>query len=75
MAEEQRAQHSGGGEQGEALEEKLKEVYRLYQRNIRAVDPLVYQITLGARGGVPEEELLKLASEALEKCDAGESIG
>ncbi|MBR2822884.1 MAG: hypothetical protein IKE24_04285 [Clostridia bacterium] len=59
----------------DALAEKMKAVYRLYQRNIRAVDPLVYQITLGARNGVPEEELLKLAAEALEKCDAGETIG
>ena len=57
------------------LTEKLKDVYRLYQRNIRAVDSLVYQITIGARGGTPEEELLELAAEALEKCDAGENIG
>ena len=62
-------------EEKELLAEKLKEVYKLYQRNIRAVDPLVYQITLGARNGMPEEELLKMAAEALEKCDAGENIG
>ncbi len=72
MAEEQRP---GGEKPDEALEDKLKEVYRLYQRNIRAVDSLVYQITIGARGGMPEEELLEMAAEALEKCDAGESIG
>lgn len=62
-------------EEKELLAEKLKEVYKLYQRNIRAVDPLVYQITLGARNGMPEEELLAMAAEAMEKCDAGESIG
>ncbi len=72
MAEEQLP---GGEKANEALEDKLKEVYKLYQRNIRAVDSLVYQITIGARGGMPEEELLELAAEALEKCDAGESIG
>ena len=62
-------------EEKEPLGEKLKEVYKLYQRNIRAVDPLVYQITLGARSGMPEEELLAMAAEAMEKCDAGEGIG
>ena len=58
-----------------ALAAKMKDVYRLYQRNIRAVDSLVYRITLGARGDMPEEELLKMAAEAMEKCDAGDDIG
>ena len=62
-------------EEKDLLAEKLKEVYKLYQWNIRAVDPLVYQITLGARNGMPEEELLAMAAEAMEKCDTGESIG
>ena len=62
-------------EEKELLGEKMKEVYKLYQRNIRAVDPLVNQITLGARSGMPEEELLAMAAEAMEKCDAGENIG
>ena len=56
------------------LMEKLKDVYRLYQRNIRAVDSLVYRMTLGARQGMPEEELMKLAAEAAEKCDFGENL-
>ncbi len=59
----------------EALKEKMKDVYKLYQRNIRAVDPLVYRITLGARNGVPEEELLRMAAEAMDKCDFGENLG
>ena len=54
--------------EGEALDRELKEAYRVYQRNIRAVDQLVYQITRGARDGVPERELLQLALQALEKC-------
>ena len=54
-------------------DERLREAYRLYQRNIRAVDPLVYRITLGARQGTPEEELLALALEALDRCDFGEN--
>lgn len=57
----------------EETDERLREAYRLYQRNIRAVDPLVYRITLGARQGTAEEELLALALEALDRCDFGEN--
>ena len=60
-------------EQKEA-EKKLKAVYRLYQRNVHAADPLVYRITLGARQGVPEETLLEMAEEALGKIDYGEKL-
>ena len=59
-------------EEKDLLAEKLKEVYKLYQRNIRKVDPLVYQITLGARNGVSEEELLSMALETIKKLDFGE---
>ena len=57
---------------GEELEEKVNAVYRRYQKNIHAVDPLVYQITLGARNGRSEEELLELAAEAIGKLDFSE---
>ena len=53
-------------------DEKLKAVYRLYQRNVHATDPLVYRITLGARQGAPEEKLLEMAEEALGKIGFGE---
>ena len=58
----------------EELAEKVFAVYRIYQKNIRAVDPLVYQITLGARNGVSEEELLAMATEAIEKLDFAEGL-
>ena len=58
----------------EELAEKVFEVYRIYQKNIRAADPLVYQITLGARNGTSEESLLELALEAIEKLDFGENV-
>ena len=61
-----------GKKTDEELAEKVKEVYRRYQTNIRAVDPLVYQITLGARNGRSEEELLGLAMEAIGKLDSSE---
>ena len=56
----------------EELAEKVSAVYRIYQKNIRAADPLVYQITLGARHGVSEEELLSMALETIKKLDFGE---
>ena len=56
----------------EELKEKMAEAYRVYQRNIRAVDPLVYEITKGARSGVPDKELLALAMKALDRCEYGE---
>ena len=56
----------------EELAEKVSAVYRIYQKNIRAADPLVYQITLGARNGVGEEELLSMALETIKKLDFGE---
>ncbi|MBR0386947.1 MAG: hypothetical protein IJH85_04040 [Clostridia bacterium] len=56
----------------EELAEKVSVVYRIYQKNIRAADPLVYQITLGARNGVSEEELLSMALETIKKLDFGE---
>jgi|GEM_PF-6942825 len=54
--------------EGEELQEANKKAYRVYQDNIRAVDPMVYELTKGARSGVSEKELLKIALEALEKC-------
>ena len=58
----------------EKTREKLEAVYRLYQRNIRAVDPIVYEITLGARNGTSEEELLKKAMGAVEALDFGDDL-
>ena len=57
---------------GEELTEKVNAVYRRYQKNVRAVDPLVYAITWGARNGKSEEELLEMALEAIEKLDCSE---
>ena len=56
----------------EELAEKVNEVYLRYQKNIRAVDSLVYQITLGARNGKREEEILETALEAVGKLDYSE---
>ena len=57
---------------GEELTQKVNAVYRRYQKNIRAVDPLVYEITWGARNGTGEEALLEMALKAIEKLDCGE---
>ena len=46
----------------------MARAYRLYQRNIRETGELIYRLTKGARGGVPEKELLGIALEALDKC-------
>lgn len=55
--------------EGEELTKALAEAYKRYQRNIRAADEDVYRLTLGARQGVPEKELLALALATLEKCE------
>ena len=54
--------------QGKTLEEAMKDAYLVYQTNVRAVDELVYRITKGAREGMPEEELLEMALQALDRC-------
>ncbi len=66
-AEEQKAEE-------QALREKMTEAYRVYQRNIREVDHLVYRLTKGARGDVPEKELLETALAALDRCEYGEEL-
>ena len=54
--------------EGEALEEAMRQAYRLYQDNIRATAEDVFRLTRGARDGVPESELLEIAVRALDKC-------
>ena len=54
--------------EGEELEKLMARVYRLYQDNIRRADEQVYQLTRGARQGVPEKELLEIALSAMDKC-------
>ena len=58
---------AGKGENAGYSAEGLKEAYHYYQRNIHAADQLIYRITLGARGNVPERELLGMALEALDR--------
>ncbi len=43
----------------------LEQAYKTYQNNIRRADQLIYDITKGARGDVPERELLLMAVEAI----------
>ena len=52
---------------GKEMDRALAEVYRYYQQNILHAGQLVYQITLGARNGMEEEELLRLALRALDR--------
>ena len=54
--------------EGEALEQELAKAYRLYQENIRETGELIFQLTKGAREGVPEGELLDIALQALGRC-------
>ena len=54
--------------EGEALTQALAEAYRLYQDNIRETGERIFQLTEGAREGVPERELLETALDALERC-------
>ena len=43
----------------------MEQGYKIYQENIRKADQLIYDITKGARGDVPERELLLMAVEAI----------
>ena len=43
----------------------MEQAYKTYQNNIRKADELIYEITKGARGGVPERDLLLMAVEAI----------
>lgn len=43
----------------------MEQAYKTYQENIRKADQLIYDITKGARGDVPEHELLLMAVEAI----------
>ncbi|MBQ3705877.1 MAG: hypothetical protein II888_05415 [Clostridia bacterium] len=61
--------------EGEELDRELEKAYRFYQRNVRATEELVHQMILGARGDMPEEELLRQALQALEKCSFPENEG
>ena len=54
--------------EGEEMEKTLVEAYRIYQYNVRQTDPMVYRLTKGARGDMPEEELLAMALECLSRC-------
>jgi len=54
--------------EGEALEKAMAEAYRVYQANVRETGELIFQLTKGAREGVPEKELLAIALEALSRC-------
>ena len=60
--------------EGEALEQELAKAYRLYQDNIRETGELIFQLTKGAREGVPEAELLGIALQALERCRFPENL-
>ena len=50
------------------LEKAMAEAYRVYQANVRETGELIFQLTKGAREGVPEKELLAIALEALSRC-------
>ncbi len=54
--------------EGEELEKLLAQAYRLYQDNIRETGSLIFDLTRGAREGMPEKELLEIALRGLEKC-------
>ena len=43
----------------------MEEAYKTYQNNIRKADQLIYDITKGARGDVPDRKLLLMAVEAI----------
>ena len=43
----------------------MEQAYKTYQNNIRKADELIYEITKGARGDVPERDLLLMAVEAI----------
>ena len=54
--------------EGEALDRALADAYKVYQDNIRRTGELIYRLTLGAKGSVPEQELLETAEEAISRC-------
>ena len=43
----------------------LEQAYKTYQTNIRKADQLIYDLTKGARGDVPEHDLLLMAVEII----------
>lgn len=57
--------------EGEALDQALAKAYRVYQDNVRETGNLIFDITIGARNGRPEKELLEMALEALGRCRLG----
>ena len=61
-------------EENRELREKMTQAYRVYQHNVRQADSLVYELTKGARGDVPEGKLLEIVIEALDRCDYGEAL-
>ena len=58
-------------EENRELREKMTQAYRVYQHNVRQADSLVYELTKGARGDVPEGKLLEFYGRQTEPsgCD------
>lgn len=54
--------------EGEELEKALAEAYRVYQGNILRTGGLIYELTRGAKGGMPVKELIGIAEKAAERC-------
>lgn len=54
--------------QGEALEKAMAAAYKVYQENIRDTGELIYRLSRGAKGDMPEKELLEIAMEAVSRC-------
>ncbi len=68
LSEEKGMENRGNIPEGKALEEAMNQAYRLYQDNVRAAGERIFQLTKGAREGLPEKELLGIALEALDRC-------
>lgn len=57
--------------EGEALDRALAEAYMVYQDNVRAAANRIFEITIGARNGRPEKELLEMTLDVLGRCRLG----
>ena len=57
--------------EGEALDRALAEAYLVYQDNVRAAANRIFEITIGARNGRSEKELLEMTLDVLGRCRLG----
>ncbi len=54
--------------EGEELERAITEAYRMYQKNILNTEEAMFRLMKGVKADMPEEEMLAVALDALDRC-------